>query len=598
MRVPAFEVRNQRSIRLARCESVPPLMVIAGPNGSGKSTLLNTIRANAGYSNIMYVGPHRAMRRQVVQQRHLMTQAFSLETLLSSQNVSGIEGIRIFDGSRDPWGYDESANYLKHALCQIEVDRLQAIGNRVDREGQILKGALIDPWRPLRELTNNLLPHMTFERIDATNRDQVRVLFRVHRLNALVDLDELSSGEKSIIQMFYPLVERDIKALVREIDTGPQNTDRPPSCVLIDEPELHLHPNLQLKVLDYLRVLTSQHLTQVIVATHSPTIVEGATFDELFLLRPLEFVPPEDNQLVRIAQDEDRLAVLRSLFGSTHNLTSLQPLIVIEGAGDSTSGHTVADRRLYRALHPGFDRATVISGGGKRECVMLATALQQALTGFAPALKVVALLDRDINDGNDEIVKVLPVSMIENLLVDPDVLFEAIESVLDRTTLRTVDDVTHALDRLLIDAESREVGRRTSAALGSAHFYPPSDFSEVAERARQFLTEVQERFSEGALELARRRAQEEIDAIRAAQRRREEFDGKKLLQDFFRQYLQTSTLSRQVFMFYAARRARRRRSVVAFFDQFFTELTNWNLSQQGGPATQQQHTADGAVRPS
>ena len=190
----------------------------------------------------------------------------------------------------------------------------------------------------MRELTSNLLPHMTFEKIDATNRDQVRVLFRVHRLDVLVDLDELSSGEKSIVQMFYPLVERRSKLLVQEIDTGPQSIDYPASCVLIDEPELHLHPNLQLKVLDYMRVLTSRHRTQVIVATHSPTIVEGATFDELFLLRPVDLVQSEDNQLVRIALDDDRLATLRSLLGSTHNLTSLQPVIVVEGSGDRSAG--------------------------------------------------------------------------------------------------------------------------------------------------------------------------------------------------------------------------------------------------------------------
>lgn len=311
-------------------------------------------------------------------------------------------------------------------------------------------------------------------------------------------------------------------------------------------------------------------------------------------VRPLELVAPEDNQLVRVAQDEDRLAALRSLFGSTHNLTSLQPVIVIEGAGDDSSGHTVADRRLYRALHPGFDRATVISGGGKRECIALATALQQALAGFAPSLRVVALLDRDFDDGGNQVVKVLPVSMIENLLVDAEVLFEAIESVLDRTTFQTVDDVTNVLDRLLTDAEPREVGRRAAAALGSAHFHPPSDVDAVTERARQFLIEVQERFSEGSVEAARTRSQEAVDAIRVAQRRREEFDGKKLLQDFFRQHLHSSTLSRQVFMFYAARRARRRRSVIGFFDQFFTELTDWDLSRLGGLAARQQHSANGA----
>jgi hypothetical protein len=95
---------------------------------------------------------------------------------------------------------------------------LQAIGNRVDRDGEISKGSLVDPWEPLRELTINLLPHMTFERIDASNRDQVKVLFRVHRLDVRVDVDDLSSGEKSIIQMFYPLIEREIKALVRDIE--------------------------------------------------------------------------------------------------------------------------------------------------------------------------------------------------------------------------------------------------------------------------------------------------------------------------------------------------------------------------------------------
>ena len=73
------------------------------------------------------------MRKQQVQQRHLMAQSLSFEALLASPNVSGFEGIRMFDGNRDPWGYDESANYLKHTLCQIEVDRLHAIGSRVDR---------------------------------------------------------------------------------------------------------------------------------------------------------------------------------------------------------------------------------------------------------------------------------------------------------------------------------------------------------------------------------------------------------------------------------------------------------------------------------
>jgi len=424
MRIPNFSVQAQRSLNLAQCEDVPRLMVVAGPNGSGKSTLLNAIRANAGYSNVIYVGPHRAMRKQTVQQRYLLQQTLSFETILTGQNVPGMEGMRIVEGNRDPWGYDETSNYLKFALCQIEVDRSRAITSRVDRDGGIPQGAIPDAWKPLKELASNLLPHLAFERIDATNREQVRVLFRVHGLNALVDIDELSSGEKSILQMFYPLIERNIKALVTEIEVvGSHEQQRPEICVLIDEPELHLHPNLQLKVLDYMRVLTTSASAQVIVATHSPTIVESATFDELFLLRPVELMQPGENQLIRVAHDEDRLAALRALFGSTNNLTALQPVIVVEGTGEN-DGHVVADRRLYRALHPGFDRVTLVSGGGKNECIALVRALAPALAEFTQSLKVVALLDKDVEELADGALATFPVSMIENFLVDPEVIFD------------------------------------------------------------------------------------------------------------------------------------------------------------------------------
>ena len=125
MRVPAFTVRDQRSIKLALCENVPPLMVVAGPNGAGKSTLLNAIRQQFG--NVMYVGPHRAMRRQKVQQRHLHSNIISFENIMMGASVPSYEGIRMVEGNRDAWGYDDSANYLKHALCQIEVSRSEAI---------------------------------------------------------------------------------------------------------------------------------------------------------------------------------------------------------------------------------------------------------------------------------------------------------------------------------------------------------------------------------------------------------------------------------------------------------------------------------------
>src|SRR5262249_8953761 len=128
-------------------------------------------------------------------------------------------------------------------------------------------------------------------------------------------------------------------------------------------------------------------------------------------------------------------------------------------------------------------------------------------------------------------------------------------------------------DQVITGLESEEIGRRTAGALGAVHFYPPSDRATLRDKADAFLATVQKMYSDESFESARVSAASAVDAIRSGKRRREEFDGKKVLAEFFRQHLQTSTLSRQVFAFYAARRARRRRSVVSFFDQFFSELT-------------------------
>ena len=592
MRLSSFEIVNQRSIKLAQCVKVPPLMVVAGPNGSGKSTLLNAIRSQAGYTNIMYVGPHRAMRRQQVQSRHLLAPSISFEALLSGQNVPGFEGIQIFGGSRDPWGYDDSANYLKHALCQIEVDRQAAITAKVDRDGGIVTGTLGDPWKPLRELTHNLLPHMSFVKIDATNRDQVKVLWSVHGLKDLVDLDDLSSGEKSIVQMFYPLVEREIKALLKEIDAGPQTVERPELCVLIDEPELHLHPNLQLKVLDYLRVLTAGVHTQVIVATHSPTMVEYASFEELFLLRPVELVEPEQNQLVQVASDEERLTFLREVFGSTANLTALQPVVLVEGVGEQTASKVIPDRKLYRALHPGFDRVTLIPGGGKAECKALLRVLNDALQQFSSQLQAVALLDRDTEVGSgDTLIELLPVSMIENFLLDPDSMWEALQSILEKTTFRTVDDVGNALDEIISGLTVAEVGRRTALGLGSSRFFPPSMTSEIAVFAATFVKDVAERYAPTAIATAAAVAERKVEVLRSTNRRREDFHGKAVLQAFYQTHVHRAGLPKVVFTFEVARHARRRRAVVSFFDAFFARLSQASLPATSAPASSKSEVA-------
>jgi len=548
-------------------------MIVAGPNGCGKSTLLDAIRKLEGGRHIMYVGPHRSIRRQNVQQRYLLTKPIVLEELLMRSDTPGFDGISLIGGHRDTWGYDDTGNYLKHGLCQIEVERQQAISARYDRDGEIQKNTLADPWKPFRELTHNLLPHLAFSKIDASNRDQVKCLWQVHGTETIIDFDDLSSGEKSIIQIFYPLVEHEIKDLLSDIQSGSKPPDRPPICVLIDEPELHLHPNLQFKVMDYLRVLTSGQNVQVILATHSPTIVEYASFEELYLLRPVELVGADENQLVRIADNDERLQLLRDLFGTTANLTAMQPIVIVEGSKETNSSRVVPDRKLYRALHPGFDKVTLIPGGGKGECKALISALNDALKHLSTRLKAVGLLDRDVGTtANADGIYLLPVSMIENFLLDPDSIWEAIQSIVEKTPLHTVDDVTSALDKVIDSIEAEEIARRTLATLGVARFRPSTPVDAISTQVDVFIKEINTKYSPEKIQATESAAQQIVSDLRDKQRRREEFHGKTALQIFYKTYLHNTGLDKVVFTFETARHARRRKAVVTYFDGFFDAI--------------------------
>lgn len=584
MRIPSFEVRSERNISLAQCADVPPLMVIAGPNGCGKSTLLNALRNVAtDEGKTLYVHPHRNIRRQKVKQSSLVSTNLSFESYMAQFQTPRIEGFNIlmeYDPTRgnvsprDPWGSDETGAYLKPALCQIDMDYGDAVKTRLQRDKEIPRGSIADPWQPIKDMTHNLLPHLAFAEIDMTDRQQVKCLWRAHDQATLVDLDELSSGEKSVIQMFYPLVEHEIKTLVAEIKDDSQPEERPEVCVLIDEPELHLHPNLQVKVLDYLRLLTTQENLQVILATHSPTIVESASFEELFLLRPIELVGSEENQLIQVASDEQRLRFLREVFGTTSNLTAMQPIVVVEGMDERDGKRNASDRKLYRALHPGFDGVTLVPGGGKSECKKLLGVLDDALKDFSPELNAYALLDRDTErESNDNKVHLLPVSMIENFLLDPESIWEAIQSVVERTPFVSADDVAGALDELLTELETQERDRRVKETLGLSYFRPAQPIDHIPSQAARYAFEIQGRFSKPNVEIAIAHAAEKIAELRDGERRREEFHGKAVLNNFYKTHLHRTGMQKNIFTYETARHARRRQLVAEYFDRFFAQLS-------------------------
>ena len=116
--------------------------------------------------------------------------------------------------------------------------------------------------------------------------------------------------------------------------------------------------------------------------------------------------------------------------------------------------------------------------------------------------------------------------------------------------------------------------------LGSAHFFPPSS-GDIASLASAFVQQVVSRYEPSQIERATELARHKVTELGTLNQRREHFHGKSVLQTFYSTHLHATGLPKVVFSFETARHAKRRRAVLAFFNEFFAGLT-----RASGPHTE------------
>ena len=83
--------------------------------------------------------------------------------------------------------------------------------------------------------------------------------FQIFQKAKEIPFDCLSSGEKNDLVVFYNLIFQPMKI----------------HNYLIDEPEISLHIQWQKEYVDYILKIAKMNNIQVIIATHSPSIING-----------------------------------------------------------------------------------------------------------------------------------------------------------------------------------------------------------------------------------------------------------------------------------------------------------------------------------
>jgi len=476
MALRSFRVENQKALRLAQSEQVPRVMVIAGPNGVGKSTLLHCLHRKTGAlyddgTQVIYQPPHRAIRRQRVQRRWLGGGLRRLVDIFAGGEVSGFEGLHVPFPARSPDNVDEAGSTIKYTLGKIENRRTTLVTSLVDQHreaGRHLDAATLpNVYEPVERLTSKLLPHLTFRKIDFSDEDNVRCVFE--RTDGVgtdrLDLDDLSSGEKSILLLFLPLIENEINSLFGRLEAA-QVAAVPPvvpdRVFLIDEPEQHLHPDLQVRILGYLREEAARQNIQFVLTTHSSTLVDQAFDTELYVLNFPRQVA--DNQLRRVSTNIDRLEALKALAGSTYVITTGRSIVCLEGIRDATSKPT--DVRLLEILYARATRYTFVPIGGKGNVVRVVLELRENLPEEHFGIKVFGIVDRDRAEPTVAGIVAWPVCNIENLLLDTDAIATAVQDLDQRKTI-TVEEIRALLVDTAREERDEEIRLRVMDAIGA-----------------------------------------------------------------------------------------------------------------------------------
>ncbi|MDA3057336.1 ATP-binding protein [Campylobacter sp. VBCF_05 NA6] len=176
--------------------------------------------------------------------------------------------------------YDEISENIKQSKVKIEkvIKKIQ---------NEINTNLLLKMNRFKKVFNNKMFEGLEFEGIDNIDGN-IEILFKKN--GEKISIDDLSSGEKQIVFRGAFLL-RDKNALNGAV-------------VLIDEPEISMHPKWQEKILGYYRDLfvdnDKKQTSQIIVSTHSNFVIENALKLDNFVIVALQ----ENNQPKKIMKND------------------------------------------------------------------------------------------------------------------------------------------------------------------------------------------------------------------------------------------------------------------------------------------------------
>jgi len=362
------------------------LNVILGKNGCGKSFLLKNMQAQVqpqeNLGQVRYISPERGGILQYE------------------------PNIEVNIGNNPLWLQDTRRNNQAQQFRQQSATLFRRLELLVLREIE------------RESFDEGYVPHSFTDTIEKINQllDRVRLERDVVKAFKIVDRDtgqettpqDISSGESELISLGI-----EILSFVREAEVGKQN------FLLMDEPDVHLHPDLQDRLARFIIDTLADKPVSVVVATHSTPLLAGLSIDPE---TRLAFKRRDQNTLTfRLVSEVDR--TILPIFGAhpLSNIFNQAPVLIVEGEDDERLWQqAIRSSRGRIRLFPCVATSVDLFGAFETEVNALMDAVYDNAIGFS-------LRDRDLGaeqlDDFGHIIRMrLSCRAAENLMLSDEAL--------------------------------------------------------------------------------------------------------------------------------------------------------------------------------
>ena len=269
---------------------VLPIMVIAGKNGLGKTSILEYIIE--GHLNSFYPfmpDQHNKSYIEVIVNENVIlvnNKTINKKLMDSFEKAKTIEAPTEFNGLfRD--NFKDHIIYISADIPTKEEngDLNKLILDYVDyfiyTRGENAFTGYENLQNDINEIFEGFELGFQFKKIDSKDRQARFENYHDDGEEREFGLTDLSTGEKTLLFKVLKLYLADTKNKV----------------ILIDEPELSLHPSWQNKILGLYETFANVNNCQIILATHSPHIIASAKNEYLRLLKR------NDNGKIEVVSD-------------------------------------------------------------------------------------------------------------------------------------------------------------------------------------------------------------------------------------------------------------------------------------------------------